>query len=461
MSTAFTQKFTCPLLLLCLALSGCATYRPSPLATGPQLPHRIPPLALDAAQLPFPEPVSHRFDASDGLDMVEAAMLAVVNNPDLVLARDDAHIVRAQAFAAGLLPDPQVTLGGDLSNTAGAGAAKAFSLGLSYDITALITRSASRAAARSETRRSDLALLWQEWQVIAQARLLFIKLYGAQVQMHWLSQNRDVFADRYRRTAKALDLGLITADTVIPDLTALQGVEKQLHDLERQRNQDRHAFNALLGLSPELEVPLQGEPALDALDENAVTAAAAALPARRPDLLALQAGYQAQDRRYRAAILAQFPALNVGMTRARDNGNVYSNAVGITVSLPIFNRNRGNIAIEQATRQKLRDEYQVRLDTAAGDVDRLLAEQRINQRQRSEVVRGIAALASAQERAANAFRANNLDALTFANLQTGLLVKRLELAALDQSILEQRVALQTLLGGDVPLRHEPPKGTPQ
>ncbi len=60
--------------------------------------------------------------------------------------------------------------------------------------------------------------------------------------------------------------------------------------------------------------------------------------ARRPDLLGLEAGYRAQDQRYRAALLAQFPALNVGFTRGRDNAGVYSSGIGITLSLPVFNR---------------------------------------------------------------------------------------------------------------------------
>ena len=40
-------------------------------------------------------------------------MLAVANNPDLRVARDDAGVARAQAFAAGLLPDPQISLSAD------------------------------------------------------------------------------------------------------------------------------------------------------------------------------------------------------------------------------------------------------------------------------------------------------------------------------------------------------------
>ena len=57
----------------------------------------------------------------------------------------------------------------------------------------------------------------------------------------------------------------------------------------------------------------------------------------------------------------------------------------LRLSLPIFNRNRGNIAIEQATRKKLQDDYQNRLNIADADVRKLLADQRINQRQLVEV----------------------------------------------------------------------------
>ncbi|HYR32880.1 MAG TPA: TolC family protein, partial [Burkholderiales bacterium] len=95
-------------------LPGCVRYRAQPLDPGSTLPHRIPDLTIDARQMPRPELASHRFDPSDGLDFTEVAMLAVVNNPDLRTARADAGIWHAQAFAAGLLPDPQLSLTADV-----------------------------------------------------------------------------------------------------------------------------------------------------------------------------------------------------------------------------------------------------------------------------------------------------------------------------------------------------------
>jgi len=81
------RKLALP-LLLAGALAGCATYQARSLGTRSTLPDRIPDLTIDARQMPLPDLAAHRFDPSDGLDMTEVAMLAVVNNPDLKIARD-------------------------------------------------------------------------------------------------------------------------------------------------------------------------------------------------------------------------------------------------------------------------------------------------------------------------------------------------------------------------------------
>jgi len=445
------RRYSLP--LLCCVLTACASYQAKPLNKESSLQEKIPHLVVDPGAMPFPELAAHPFDPSDGLDMTELATLAVVNNPDLKMARDDAGIAHAQAFAAGLLPDPQLALNRDLSNSAaGPDSTKAFSYGLSYDFGALISRSANSAAAKSEARKTDLNLLWQEWQVVSQARLLYVKLTQGRKARAILEENRALFADRWDRTQKALEKGLLTSDAVTPNLTALQDVQKQLNDLERLSNQNRHDLNALLGLKPDVELVLQAGALPPAIDDAAVLAALARLPDRRPDLLALEAGYQAQDQRYRAALLAQFPALNIGLTHARDSSGIYSNGIGLSLSLPFFNRNRGNIAIEQASRQKLYDEYQQRINTTDGDIHRILAEQRINARQLQEVQAGIAQLSLAARRADEAFRQENVDALTNVNIHATLLAKQIEEVNLQQTLLEQRVALLTLIGGDLPVK---------
>jgi outer membrane protein TolC len=431
-------------LLFCLALSGCATYQPQPLK--PEPPQAVPlaQISVDTRRLTFPELAAHRFDPSDGLDETEVATLAVVNNPSLKLARDDAAIAEAQAFSAGLLPDPQVALSGDLSNTGGVG--RAFSLGLSYDIAPLILRGANVGASRSEARKANLTLLWQEWQVISQARLLFVKLvYGRKVAA-LLEQNRKLFADRVERTTEAQRRGLMTSDVVVTNVAAFQDVVKQLFDQQRQMSQNARDLNALLGLDVRVEVPLQESAAGAFPDQVAVPAAVAELPRRRPDLLALAAGYDAQDQRYRGAVLAQFPALNVGLSRARDNSNIYSKSIGITLSLPFLNRNRGNIVIEKATRQKLFDEYQQRLWASRNEIEGILRQRQMDLTQLAQVSDAVAKFQATLERSNLAYRSNNIDALAYASAQATLLARQVERITLQQQLDEQRVALQTLLG---------------
>ena len=56
-------------------------------------------------------------------------------------------------------------------------------------------------------------------------------------------------------------------------------------------------------------------------------------------------------------MVEQFSRLSVGSTSLRNPTDVRTQSLAITISLPIFDRNQGNIAIEDATREQLRQEY--------------------------------------------------------------------------------------------------------
>ncbi|MDB5945309.1 MAG: hypothetical protein JWQ33_335, partial [Ramlibacter sp.] len=326
-------------------------------------------------------------------------------------------------------------------------------LNLGADLNALLRHPFDSRAGKLDAQKTDLNLLWQEWQVVAKARTLVVKLVQEQRLMRVLQENRALFADRYGRTRTALERGLLTLDAVTPHLTAMEDVEKQMRDLERQLNTDRHDLNALLGLVPDAALPLRPQPAVPEVDDATVLTLLPELPRRRPDLIALQYGYQAEDQRLRAAVAGQFPTFTVGFTRARDTSGTYTHGFGITLSLPVFNGNRGNIAIEQATREKLRQDYETRLDTLQSDVHRILSEQQINARQLREVQQGLAALSGAAASADAAFRARAIDALAYVTLRASLLSKQTEEINLEQSILQQRVALQALIGPALPAKH--------
>src|ERR1700682_4249621 len=156
------------LLLMFGTLAGCVSYQPRPLNTQSTLLNDVAHISIDRSQIPLPELVAHEFNAEGGLGMTDIAMLAVVNNPDLKVARAAARISHAQAFSTGLLPDPQFHFGLDFPYGT-AGAVTAFNMSLSEDILALIQHSANRKAAQEDARKTDLNLLWQGWRGAVQA----------------------------------------------------------------------------------------------------------------------------------------------------------------------------------------------------------------------------------------------------------------------------------------------------
>ncbi len=82
--------------------------------------------------MPLPELATHPFNQAKGLDMTDVAILAVVNNPDLKVARDESGIVKAQLIAAGILPNPQLTGGLDFPLNGDPALVNAFNIGLNY-----------------------------------------------------------------------------------------------------------------------------------------------------------------------------------------------------------------------------------------------------------------------------------------------------------------------------------------
>jgi outer membrane protein TolC len=195
---------------------------------------------------------------------------------------------------------------------------------------------------------------------------------------------------------------------------------------------------------------LAGKPQARALEAAAVRAGLEERLALRPDLQALRAGYRSQEEKFRGAVLAQFPALNVGLTRARDTSGLYTLGFGLTLSLPILNRNRGNIAVQEATRRRLFDEYQSRLDAAYGEVAVALENQPLLEAQLRRVGAALAELRDVAARAEAAFRTGNFAAADYTRLRIALSDKRTEEINLEEALMEQRIALETLLGPGLP-----------
>src|SRR5690348_890419 len=228
-------------------LAGCATYRPLPLDSAARQA-KLADVTVSAASMPVPMLRAHRFDPSDGLDVTEVAMLAVANNPDLRSQRDDLAIARAQAFSAGLLPDPDLSYERDRPDPNQAENTPAFNLGLAWNLGDLLTRSARVASAQAGTRQVHLDLLWNEWQTVAKARTLFDKVYSLAGLVARLQAEHGALAPIRQYVERALKAGDLTYDSASAGLNAAADVDNKLVDAQGRLDQAEHDLHALLGL---------------------------------------------------------------------------------------------------------------------------------------------------------------------------------------------------------------------
>jgi outer membrane protein TolC len=321
---------------------------------------------------------------------------------------------------------------------------------LTQDIKSLVILSSRRRAAAAAAQQVNASLLWQEWQTIGKVRLLVVDIVEGGRQHRLLEDTIAVHAARLARERQALAEGNATLTDVVPALTAVADIKKQIDDLERQQETRRRDLDLLLGLAPNVALPLDNRLDLPRIDAGVVAAVVPTLGDRRPDLIALQLGYRSEEEKLRAAILAQFPALVIGLAGGRDTTDVRSGGPQITMDLPIFDRNQGNIAIEEATRGKLHDEFTARLATARGEETSMLADLALIAGQIDTVKQQVEDLRKAAKAAESAFRVGNLDERSYVDVIVSVQTKELELVVIEQLRLEQQIAIATLTGAGMP-----------
>jgi len=418
------------------AVCGCSSYLPLPLEKHPQGKADVEQLRHDA-----PVPAV--------LGIEDVAVLALQNNPELLAARAQHGVAQAQLLAAGILPNP--SLGASYAFLLGGpGSAAALSASITQDIRSIVLISNRRDTARAAASGVDAGVVWQEWQTLAKARLLATDVIEGERQIELLHDAAELLRDRLARSRHALADGDTTLAAQVPDLVAAADLRRQFDELVRVQAGRRRDLAAFLGLAPQAPLRLSDRIGLAALDLDAVRRELPGLADRRPDLVALQLGYRAQEERVRGAILAQFPLFSLGVAGGRDTSNIRTLGPQITLDLPIFDRNQGNIAIERATRQQLHDEFSARLFAARSEALTLLADQALLRDQYRERTAQLGEMEAAARGADEALRAGDLDERGWVDLLAARNAKKLEIVAMEQNLLDQQVAISLLVGAGMP-----------
>jgi outer membrane protein TolC len=392
---------------------------------------------------PLLAPLEIKADA--GFSPDEAAVLAVLANPSLRAVRDARGLAAAQLLQAGLLPNPSLSFGNEFPY-AGPDKLVAYNVGLSWDISALVSHAATVDAAKAQVASVDLDIAWQEWQVAQSAKSAAWKMLSLQAQLEMARQADSLLQDNLKTVQQAVELQHKTA----VDLSAAQAARQEAHtmvlELERELDKQRLALNRMLGLPAQTQVKMRREDFPDRPSAPAATDLQKGLEDRRLDLLALRRGYDSQEAAVRAAVLSRFPKIAAGASHGRDTAGVYTFGYDLSVDLPLFDRNQGNIAIEKATRRTLFDEFINRVFEARNDIAASAAEIELIHRQivfAESAVPVLERLVADYEKAVDS---GNADVLSYYSARNDLNKKKIEILKLKQDLVDAWIELENASG---------------
>ena len=433
-----------PLMAL-IFTGGCAHYKSDPLVTDPAIlaAPDVSILSRDAQAIKRPFLRAQAIDFGQPLDANAVAVLAVIANPDLKALRARLGVSDAQAFAARLLPDPSFSFNFDhllsgpdnLDNFVGQ---------LGFDIAALRARKSQEAGANAGREQVRLDVAWAEWQTASQARLQAMRLVSLTRNLDLIRANATSTQSLLDRTLRAAGRGDLAADQVQSARIAALDATDRLRSAEKDVSTTRGTLMALLGLAPETLLqfaPLRmSAPILD--PARLFTLASA----QRFDLKALAQGYKVQEAAVRKAVLDQFPTLNLTLTGTRDTTGNKLVGPGISFTLPLWNRNRGGIAVALATRAQLKAEYEARLFQTRADIAAAVSGIQIAQKQRDALAAQIEALERFASATGRAAKRGDLSLATAETAVQSLRDKQIALASVSQAIAEQIIALELLTG---------------
>ena len=431
-----------PLLLL----GACAHYAPKPLPSAAEAlaPPSPATLSVDAQHIDRPYLRPQPVDLNQPLTANALAVIAVLENPDLKAQRAKVGVTDAQAFAARLLPDPSFQANFD-KRLSGPDKFNGYGAQIGFDLTSLRTAAVTRQSNEAQKRQVRLDLAWAEWNTAGQARLQGVRVFELERQLGLAEASVESADKMFVAVSRAAGRGDVSATDLDTRRQALVDAEAKLRQAQASLVTARSDLNKELGLPPEVILslarpdPSPAPPPAEVLVKQAIE--------RRLDLQALRAGYESQEAELHKAVLEQFPNLSLALAAASDTANNKTIGPIIGFTLPLWNRNRGNIAIANATREQLRAEYEARLFQTRAEI--VAAVDGINslRKQRDELAAQMPALQHYALATRRAAARGDISQATADTAEQAVRDRETAFLQLDQQIEEQTIALELLSGG--------------
>ena len=282
-------------------------------------------------------------------DLRSLTLAAFYFNPEMEIAREQASAAQAAVITAGAHPNPTLSL------RPGIPSPYLFDLSLAMPIQTAGKRGYQILEAKNLSEAARFGLANAAWQVRSAVRTTLVNYLVAIRSADQMRSEESVLSDRVQLLQKRLAAGEISRPEV--DLARINLANARLGVLraETQISQDRSLLAAAIGIpvsalnGVELSWPsLDSPPNPDSLSAQIIQREAIL---NRLDVRQALAVYAAAEASLQLEIARQYPDIQIGPGYAYEEGNDFF-TLGLSTTLPIFNRNQGPIAEAEARRKE-------------------------------------------------------------------------------------------------------------
>lgn len=318
-------------------------------------------------------------------DLRALTLAAFYFHPDLDVARARWSVAQAGRVTAGERPNPSVTGGPGYDTTTKTPSPWIPFVGFDIPIETAGKRGhrIAVAAQLSEAARLDVASA--AWQVRSRVRTALVDLWAASEERTLREEEQSLHQDNVRLLKLQWEAGAISAFELTQARLAADASRLALRDAERRSAEARVRLAEAVGVSVEA---LDGVSlSFDGLDTAPPEASLAEARSRallsRTDILSALAAYAATQGALQLEIAKQYPDIHLGPAYQYDQGdNKWTLGIGLT--LPIFNRNRGPIAEAEARRAEAAATFDALQARVLSQIDQALAGYRGARKQESD-----------------------------------------------------------------------------
>jgi len=362
-------------LSIALMLSGCAARRYQPV---PIVPTQTAS-TLEARSLG--DPGLHEFVEKNvghavtpwppnAWDSAALSLAALYFNPALDAARARVAESQAAIVTAGARPNPS------LSITPGIPSPYLFNLDFSVPIETSGRRGHRIQAARSLDEAAQFDLADSAWKVRSAVRLALLEYLLTSRTLDLLRSQEQIRGDQINILEQRLSAGEISRTEVDLARIELSKAHLAINTTEGELGEAKAALAASIG------IPVAGLQGLDLLwrDLDSPPNAESLLPTEiqrnavlnRLDIRRSLAQYQAAEGDLQLEISKQYPDLQIGPGYTYEERNNFF-VIGLSTTLPIFNRNQGPIAEAEARRREAAASFVEKQAQVIAGVERALA----------------------------------------------------------------------------------------